>query len=75
MTTLQHTTMSDVDRYLWNRSKLHRSYRKLGAHLCSIDGLRGVHFAVWAPNAEAVHLMASFNGWSRTATPMQQAAQ
>jgi 1,4-alpha-glucan branching enzyme len=71
MTTLQHTTMSDVDRYLWNSSKLHRSYRKLGAHLCSIDGLRGVHFAVWAPNAEAVHLMASFNGWSRTATPMQ----
>lgn len=71
MTTLQHTTMSDVDRYLWNSSKLHRSYRKLGAHLCSIDGLRGVHFAVWAPNAQAVHLMASFNGWSRTATPMQ----
>lgn len=71
MTTLQHTTMSDVDRYLWNSSKLHRSYRKLGAHLCNIDGLRGVHFAVWAPNAEAVHLMASFNGWSRTATPMQ----
>ncbi len=71
MTTLQHTTMSDTDRYLWNSSKLHRSYRKLGAHLCNIDGLRGVHFAVWAPNAEAVHLMGSFNGWSRTATPMQ----
>ncbi len=71
MTTLQHTTMSDVDRYLWNSSKLHRSYRKLGAHLCNIDGLRGVHFAVWAPNAERVHLMGSFNGWSRTATPMQ----
>ena len=71
MTTLQHTTMSDVDRYLWNSSKLHRSYRKLGAHLCNIDGLRGVHFAVWAPNAEAVHLMGSFNSWSRTATPMQ----
>ncbi|MBX3166105.1 MAG: 1,4-alpha-glucan branching protein GlgB [Candidatus Eremiobacteraeota bacterium] len=71
MNTLQHTTMSDVDRYLWNSSKLHRSYRKLGAHLCNIDGLRGVHFAVWAPNAEAVHLMGSFNAWSRTATPMQ----
>ncbi|MBN9413786.1 MAG: 1,4-alpha-glucan branching protein GlgB [Candidatus Eremiobacteraeota bacterium] len=71
MTTLQHTTMSDVDRYLWNSSKLFRSYRKLGAHLCNIDGLRGVHFAVWAPNAERVHLMGSFNGWSRNATPMQ----
>jgi 1,4-alpha-glucan branching enzyme len=71
MTTLQHTTMSDVDRYLWNSSKLHRSYRKLGAHLCNIDGLRGVHFAVWAPNADQVHLMGSFNGWSRTATQMQ----
>lgn len=71
MTTLQHTTMSDADRYLWNASKLHRCYRKLGAHLCSIDGLRGVHFAVWAPNAKAVHLMSSLNGWSRTATPMQ----
>lgn len=63
--------MTEFDTYLWNSSKHFRVYRKLGAHLCNIDGQSGVHFGVWAPNAEAVHVMGDFNNWSRTATPMQ----
>lgn len=71
MIALQETIMTDFDRHLWKNSQHFRSYRKLGAHLCSIDGQRGVHFACWAPNANAVHVMGDFNQWSRTQTPMQ----
>lgn len=42
--------------------------RCLGAHLCTApDGTRGVHFAVWAPNASGVELIGDFNGWSSSA--------
>ena len=71
MDMTEHNFMSDLDRWLWNTSKHYRSYRKLGAHPCQIDGQPGTHFAVWAPNAEHVHLMGDFNGWSPHATPMQ----
>jgi 1,4-alpha-glucan branching enzyme len=45
-------------------------YRRLGAHECSIDGVDGVRFAVWAPNARAVSVVGDFNGWHDTATQM-----
>lgn len=70
-TALQQLVLTDFDRHLWNSSKHFRAYRKLGAHLCSIDGHEGVHFACWAPNAGQVTVMGDFNGWSRTRTPMQ----
>ncbi len=40
-----------------------RTYEKMGAHLCEINGEKGVHFAVWAPNAQQVHLIGEFNQW------------
>jgi 1,4-alpha-glucan branching enzyme len=39
------------------------SYRVLGAHPAKIEGVRGVAFAVWAPNARHVALVGDFNGW------------
>jgi 1,4-alpha-glucan branching enzyme len=66
-----NTFMTEFDRYLWNSSKHFRVYRKLGAHVCNIDGQTGVHFAVWAPNAEAVSVIGDFNEWNRHANPMQ----
>lgn len=63
--------MTDFDSYLWGESKHYRSYKKLGAHLCQIDGAQGVHFGVWAPNASKVTVMGDFNGWNRESHSLQ----
>ncbi len=41
----------------------YEAYRMLGAHICTVDGVRGVHFAVWAPNAVRVSVAGDFNRW------------
>jgi 1,4-alpha-glucan branching enzyme len=51
--------------------KHYQSFEKLGAHVRTIDGVRGVHFAVWAPNAARVDLVGDFNGWRADATPLR----
>ena len=45
--------LTEYDLHLFNEGTLHRAYEKLGAHRREVDGVSGVHFAVWAPNAEA----------------------
>ena len=40
-----------------------RLFDKLGAHLIEHEGARGVHFAVWAPNARFVSVVGDFNDW------------
>ena len=49
-----------------------KSYEKLGAHLHVADGATGVHFAVWAPNADAVSVVGDFNGWDGRRHAMQK---
>jgi len=58
--------ISDHDLYLFNEGTHFRLHDKLGAHLWSVDGVHGTHFAVWAPNAERVAVMGDFNEWSVT---------
>jgi 1,4-alpha-glucan branching enzyme len=55
--------LTDFDKYLFNQGTHERVYEKLGAHLIEVDGVKGVHFAVWAPGARAVYLMGTFNDW------------
>jgi len=69
--TLVDLKMSEFDSYLWGSSKHFRCYQKLGAHLVEHEGLQGVHFACWAPNALAVSVMGEFNGWNRSSHPLQ----
>ena len=54
----------DLDQYLYDKGVHYDIFRKLGAHPSEKDGVRGVHFAVWAPHAAAVHLIGEFNGWN-----------
>src|SRR5258707_8711941 len=61
---------SDFDLYLFGQGKNYRIYEKMGAHLRIFNGVTGVHFAVWAPNALSVSVIGDFNGWQRGATPM-----
>ena len=49
--------LTDYDLYLFGEGTHLRAYEKLGAHPGEIDGRRGVHFAVWAPNAESVSVI------------------
>jgi 1,4-alpha-glucan branching enzyme len=64
--------LSDYDRYLLNEGHHWQSYDKLGAQLRTIDGVDGVNFAVWAPNATGVSLVGDFNGWDSRRHPMRK---
>jgi len=63
--------LTGEDLFLFNEGSHFRLYRKLGAHCCARDGVQGTHFAVWAPNARSVHVVGDFNGWNRTADPLE----
>lgn len=50
------------DYYIGEGSHL-RLFDKLGAHVIDHEGAHGVHFAVWAPNAQRVSVVGDFNEW------------
>ncbi|MDO5411403.1 MAG: 1,4-alpha-glucan branching protein GlgB [Lachnospiraceae bacterium] len=62
--------ITEVDQYLFGMGTHYEIYKKMGAHLTEKDGVKGVHFAVWAPNAEYVSIMGNFNNWDSSANPM-----
>ena len=55
--------ISDHDLLLFAEGNLFKSYEKLGAHLTTVDGIIGIHFVVWAPNAMRVSVVGAFNDW------------
>ena len=63
--------LSDYDLHLFGEGKLYRAYEKLGARICHNQGVRGVNFAVWAPNALRVSVVGDFNDWDGRRHPMQ----
>ncbi len=63
--------LSDYDLHLIGEGKHYQSYEKLGAHLTEIGGVRGVFFAVWAPNANRVSVVGDFNQWDGRRHPMR----
>ncbi len=65
------TVLTDFDVHLLTEGKHYRSYDKLGAHIGEVDGVRGVHFAVWAPNAKRVAVIGGFNGWNPLANSLR----
>ena len=56
-------TVGELDQLLWNEGRHERIHEKLGAHACEVGGVRGVAFAVWAPNAHGVSVVGDFNDW------------
>jgi 1,4-alpha-glucan branching enzyme len=55
--------LTEYDLHLFSEGNHHRIYEKLGAHLTEIDGVKGVYFALWAPNARNVSVLGDFNNW------------
>lgn len=54
---------SDYDIELFRGGKHFKLYEKFGAHLCNYRDIEGCYFSVWAPNAEHVSVIGSFNDW------------
>jgi 1,4-alpha-glucan branching enzyme len=55
--------LTEFDIHLFAEGNHHRIYEKLGAHPTTIDGIKGVYFALWAPNARNVSVIGDFNQW------------
>jgi len=56
-------TMGDLDLHLWAEQKHEAIWEKLGAHVRVVDGVEGVSFALWAPNAAGISVVGDFNRW------------
>ncbi len=55
--------LGQLDDHLFVEGRHERLYDRLGAHVMEHEGVKGVHFAVWAPNAERVSVVGSWNDW------------
>ncbi|WDT76318.1 MAG: 1,4-alpha-glucan branching protein GlgB [Candidatus Manganitrophus sp.] len=63
--------LTEHDIYLLKEGSHFKLHEKLGAHLIQSEGMRGVYFAVWAPNAESVSVVGDFNGWKGKSHPLR----
>lgn len=62
--------ISEADQYLFAQGTHYDIYKKLGAHPSVEGGVKGTFFGVWAPNAESVHVIGTFNNWNEDENPM-----
>ena len=65
-------TLGELDIYLLGEGRHHDIGERLGAHPDDMDGVAGVRFAVWAPNAQRVSVVGSFNDWDGRRHPMRR---
>jgi 1,4-alpha-glucan branching enzyme len=63
--------LGDFDIHLLAEGTHHESYAVLGSHWREHDGVLGVSFAVWAPNARRVSVVGDFNDWDGRRYPMR----
>jgi 1,4-alpha-glucan branching enzyme len=64
--------LTDYEIYLHGEGTNYESYRSMGAHILTVEGVQGTRFAVWAPNAEMVSLVGDFNWWDPRCHPMRR---
>ena len=64
-------TLGEVDLHLIREGTHERLYDVLGAHVRTHEGVTGVSFAVWAPNARSVRIVGDFDRWDGRLMPMR----
>jgi len=64
--------LGELDEYLLGEGTHRRLWQALGAHPIEHEGAAGVHFALWAPNAERVSVVGDFNIWDGRRNPMRR---
>lgn len=57
------SSLTQDELYLFGEGRLKQAYKTLGAQMMTLNGVAGVRFAVWAPNAERVSVIGNFNNW------------
>jgi len=62
---IPYSRFTDFDIALFQSGKHYKLYEKLGSHVVELNGVVGTYFAVWAPNAHYVSVIANFNGWDK----------
>ncbi|WP_393971591.1 1,4-alpha-glucan branching protein GlgB [Oxyplasma meridianum] len=68
-------SLSEFDLYLFKKGELYKSYETMGSHIITINGVKGVRFIVWAPNARSVSVVGNFNHWTQGMHPMANVSQ
>jgi 1,4-alpha-glucan branching enzyme len=63
--------IGELDNYLIGEGSHRRLWERLGAQVIEHQGVEGVHFAAWAPNARRVSVIGEFNGWDGRRHPMR----
>jgi len=63
--------LSDYDLHLFSEGKHLHAYRILGAHSKVVEGIEGVLFTTWAPNASRVSVTGDFNNWDGRCHPLR----
>ena len=64
--------LSDVDLHLFAGGTHYRAWERFGAHRMTVGATAGVHFTVWAPNAQRVSVLGDFNRWDGRAHVMRR---
>jgi 1,4-alpha-glucan branching enzyme len=64
-------TLGELDIHLAAEGRHEELYERLGAHPRELNGVAGVAFAVWAPNAASASVVGDFNGWDGRLNPMR----
>jgi 1,4-alpha-glucan branching enzyme len=64
-------TLGELDIHLAAEGRHEELYERLGAHPRALNGVAGVAFAVWAPNAASASVVGDFNGWDGRLNPMR----
>ncbi len=70
MRSLEGNVLTRDEIHWFHEGTYFQSYRKMGAHMDTEDGIGGVRFTVWAPNAREVRLASDRNGWNGAAAPL-----
>jgi len=65
-----YSRFTDFDIGLFQSGKHYKLYEKFGSHVVEHGGVIGTYFAVWAPNAHYVSVIANFNGWNKASHPL-----
>jgi 1,4-alpha-glucan branching enzyme len=63
--------LGEIDLFLFNEGRHFELGKAFGARIMTVDGVHGVRFAVWAPNATRVAVVGDFNSWDRRRHPMR----
>ena len=72
---MEKVIFGELDQYLFGQGTHYDIYKKMGAHPMTLDGHKGVYFAVWAPNAKGVSVIGEFNDWEEDADPMTKVGE